>query len=452
MSKVLVVDTQKRPLNPVHPGRARILLSSDQAAVYRRYPFTIILKKSIEKPDVETLRVKIDPGSRNTGIAVVNDANAEVVFAAVLTHRGEAIRKALEQRRAARRSRRQRHTRYRKPRFLNRRQRKEGWLPPSLESRIANVLTWVKRLRRLCPIGAMSMELVRFDLQFLEHPGISGIEYQQGTLQGYELREYLLEKWDRRCAYCDVCDVPLQVEHVRCRAKLGSSRVSNLALACGPCNLKKGTQDISAFLQDDPERLGRILNQLKAPLQDAAAVNTTRWVLYERLQEFGLPVEIGSGGLTMYNRILRGFPKMHWLDAACVGNSTPEPLEVEGVVPLLINATGHGSRQVCLMDRYGFPRTAAKRLKRVNGFQTGDIVEAIVTKGKKIGTYVGRVSIRATGYFNITTEQGTVQGISHRFCKRVHRCDGYNYSEGRGGAFSQSLERDRSARRFGMSI
>ena len=84
MSKVLVVDTQKRPLNPVHPGRARILLSSDQAAVYRRYPFTIILKKSIEKPDVETLRLKIDPGSRNTGIAVVNDANAEVVFAAVL--------------------------------------------------------------------------------------------------------------------------------------------------------------------------------------------------------------------------------------------------------------------------------------------------------------------------------------------------------------------------------
>ncbi len=108
---------------------------------------------------------------------------------------------------------------------------------------------------------------------------------------------------------------------------------------------------------------------------------------------------------------------MHWLDAACVGNSTPEPLEVEGVVPLLINATGHGSRQVCLMDRYGFPRTAAKRLKRVNGFQPADIVEAIVTKGKKIGTYVGRVSIRATGYFNITTEQGTVQGISHRFWK-----------------------------------
>ena len=261
MSKVFVVDTEKRPLNPVHPGRARILLSSGQAAVYRRYPFTIVLKKAIEKPAVETLRVKIDPGSRNTGIAVVNDASSKVMFAAVLAHRGAAIRKALEQRRAARRSRRQRHTRYRKPRFLNRRQRKEGWMPPSFESRIANVLTWVERLRRLCPIAAISMELVRFDLQILEHPEISGIEYQQGTLQGYELREYLLEKWERRCAYCDGSDVPLQVEHE-------------------PCNVKKGAQDIRTFLQDEPGRLVHILAQLKAPLHDAAAVNTTRWLRF----------------------------------------------------------------------------------------------------------------------------------------------------------------------------
>jgi 5-methylcytosine-specific restriction endonuclease McrA len=435
VSKVLVVDTEKRPLNPVHPGRARILLSSGQAAVYRRYPFTIVLKKAIEKPAVETFRVKIDPGSRNTGIAVVNDASAEVVFAAVLIHRGAAIRKALEQRRVVRRSRRQRHTRYRKPRFLNRRQRKEGWLPPSLESRIANVLTWVERLRRLCPIAAISMELVRFDLQLLEHPGISGMEYQQGTLQGYELREYLLEKWERRCAYCDASDVPLQVEHVQCRAKLGSSRASNLALACEPCNVKKGTQDIRAFLQDDPVRLAHILSQLKAPLRDAAAVNTTRWALYGRLRALGLPFETGSGGLTKYNRILRGFPKAHWLDAACVGNSTPKALKVEGVVPLLINATGHGSRQMCLMDRFGFPRTAAKQVKRFKGFQTGDIVRAIVTRGKKTGTYVGRVAIRATGYFNITMKQGTVQDISFLTCTHLHHCDGYSYQKGE-AAFS----------------
>ena len=92
-----------------------------------------------------------------------------------------------------------RKTRYRKPRFDNS-TRREGWLPPSLESRLANVLTWVARLCRLCPITAVSQELVRFDLQKEQNPEIAGIEYQQGSLAGYETKEYLLEKYDRTCA------------------------------------------------------------------------------------------------------------------------------------------------------------------------------------------------------------------------------------------------------------
>ena len=192
MSKVFVVDTNKHPLNPVHPGRARLLLTRGKAAVLRRYPFTIVLKSAVESPHVEPLRVKLDPGSKVTGLAIVNDVSGEVVFAAELTHRGQAIKKALDGRRAVRRSRRLRKTRYRQARFAHRR-KPQGWLPPSLESRIANMLTWVNRLRRCCPIAAISMELVKFDLQKLEHSEISGVEYQQGTLVGYEVREYLLE-------------------------------------------------------------------------------------------------------------------------------------------------------------------------------------------------------------------------------------------------------------------
>ena len=82
------------------------------------------------------------------------------------------------------------------------------------------------------------------------------------------------------------------------------------------------------------------------------------------------------------------------------------------------------------MDTYGFPRTSAKQAKRVKGFQTGDMVCAVVTSGKKAGTYVGRVAIRATGSFNITTKQGTIQGIGYRFCRVIHRCDGYHYEKG----------------------
>src|SRR5438132_7543199 len=159
MSQVFVIDTNKRPLDPVHPGRARQLLSSRQAAVWRRYPFTIILKRGVEQPVTQPYRLKLDPGSRTTGMAIIDDQSGEVVFAAELTHRGYHIKAALARRRAARRSRRHRQTRYRQARFANRR-RPKGWLPPSLESRLANVLTWTRRLMRVCPIADLSMEQV----------------------------------------------------------------------------------------------------------------------------------------------------------------------------------------------------------------------------------------------------------------------------------------------------
>ena len=129
MSKVFVLDTKKRPLAPCHPARARQLLKKGKAAVYRRYPFTIVLKREVTEIDKQQLRLKIDPGSRTTGIAIVNSSTGEVVFAAELQHRGQQIKKAMNSRRAMRRSRRNRKTRYRKPRFNNRK-RPEGWLPP----------------------------------------------------------------------------------------------------------------------------------------------------------------------------------------------------------------------------------------------------------------------------------------------------------------------------------
>ena len=426
MSQVFVLDANKQALNPIHPGRARLLLKQGKAAVYRRYPFTLILASAVEQPTLHPLRIKLDPGSKTTGIAIINDGTGEVVWAAELTHRGAQIKRDLDKRRAVRRSRRQRKTRYRKPRFANRRKR-TGTLPPSLESRVCNVLTWVRRLMRLCPVSAISQELVRFDTQALEHPDIEGVEYQHGTLKGYEVREYVLLQWNHQCAYCDARDVPLELDHVQPRSKHGSNRVSNLTLACIACNQRKGNRDVGEFLQDDPARLAYILAHLKAPLRDAAAVNTTRWTLYERVKALGLPVEGGSGGLTKYNRVMRGLDKTHWLDAANVGGSTPASLIIKDIVPLHITATGHGSRQMCRMDKYGFPRTGPKQHKRVQGFQTGDLVRAVVTSGTKQGTFVGKVAVRTRGIFNITTAQGVVTDIHHRWCRLVARADGYTY-------------------------
>lgn len=430
MGKVFVIDAYQRPLDPVHPGRARILLKEGKAAVFKRYPLTLILKIEVQEPEVQPLRIKLDPGSRTTGIAIVNDATGEVVFAAELSHRGQKIKKSLDSRRAVRRSRRQRKMRYRAPRFDNRKNKKRGWLPPSLESRISNVLTWVNRLSRYCPIAAVSMELVRFNMQLMENAEISGIEYQQGTLAGYEVREYLLEKWQRTCAYCSAKDIPLQIEHIHPRANGGTNRIANLCLACESCNTAKGTLDIAVFLKKKPEVLKRIQSQAKKPLKDAAAVNATRWSLFERLKSTGLPIECGSGGLTKFNRTTRDLQKTHWLDASCVGKSTPDGLIVKDVVPLLIIATGSGSRQMCSMNKFGFPRTQAKGDKKVKGFSTGDMVKAVVTTGIKQGTYIGRVAVRSSGSFNITTHAGKVQGINARFCTIVHHGDGYSYQQG----------------------
>lgn len=426
MSKVLVIDQRKRPLDPVHPAQARQLLRSKKAAIYRQFPFTLILKESRTGTPVLPLRLKIDPGAKVTGIGLVNDSSALVVFVAELKHRGFAIRDALTSRRQLRRGRRARKTRYRQPRFLNR-TRPEGWLAPSLQSRVDNIETWVKKLRQFAPIEAISQELVRFDMQLMRNPDIQGNEYMQGTLQGFETREFLLEKWNRQCAYCDVKDVPFQIEHIFPKARGGSNSITNLTLSCEKCNIKKGVKDIKDFLKTDPSRLEKILKQAKRPLADAAAVNTTRFALLNVLKSTGLPVETGSGGLTKFNRSQQNIPKSHWADAAAVGKSTPE-LIVKGVKPLLIAANGHGSRQSCRTDKFGFPNRHVPRDKIHFGFQTGDIVRAVVTSGKKIGSYVGKVAIRSSGSFNISTKNGLVQGISHKFCLRIHAKDGYSYA------------------------
>jgi len=199
-------------------------------------------------------------------------------------------------------------------------------------------------------------------------------------------------------------------------------------LACHKCNQNKGNQDIEDFLSGKPNLLKRVKSQSKRSLADATAVNAPRWKLYESLKQTGLSVETGSGGLTKFNHTQRGISKTHWLDASCVGKSTPSNLEVKTNHPLLITATGHGSRQSCRTDKFGFPKRYVPRYKFVKGFQTGDIVQANVPKGKKKGQYTGRVAVRATGSFNIKTKSGLVQGISHKYCRIVHRKDGYRYA------------------------
>ncbi|MDJ0741966.1 MAG: RNA-guided endonuclease IscB [Xenococcaceae cyanobacterium MO_167.B27] len=412
---VLVLDANKKPLIPCKPSRAKKLLNSGKAAVMRRFPFTIILKKECY-PSKSNLKLKIDPGSQTTGIALVQ--NNQVVWVAELNHRGGLIKKKLEARRASRRLRRSR-LRYRQPRFLNR-TRPNGWLPPSLMHRVLTTMTWVKRLIKFAPVSSIAVELVRFDNQKLETPEISGVEYQQGELLGYEVREYLLQKWGRKCTYCSKENVPLQIEHIVPKAKNGSNRVSNLCLACQGCNQKKGTQSIEQFLVKKPSLLKTILSQAKKPLRDAHAVNATRWRLFDELKKTGLPVTTGTGGETKFNRQKFGLEKTHFYDAACVGQV--ENLEILSNQPLIITGKGHGGRQKAALNKYGYP-IRYNPLKPIKGWQSGDM--AVDDQG-----CLGRVNPRSlSNSFNFTVLGQKAKSIHVNKLRRVHQKDGYTYGQ-----------------------
>lgn len=159
---VFVIDAERKPLNPISPARARELLTKQKAVVIRRYPFTIMLKAKIETPTLKPLTLKLDPGSKVTGIAILE--GERVIWAANLEHRGQQIKSDLTKRLSIRRTRRSRKTRYRQPRFSNR-SRRQGWLAPSLLHRFLSIETWVKRLCKYSPITEIVMELVKFDTQ-----------------------------------------------------------------------------------------------------------------------------------------------------------------------------------------------------------------------------------------------------------------------------------------------
>ena len=429
MINVFVLDKDHKPLMPCHPARARKMLKAGRARVHRLHPFTIrLVDRTLAESEVQPVLVKLDPGSKETGIAVVREDEKKAhhaLFFINLRHRGSSIRDALTARRQLRRGRRSRSLRYRPPRFLNRR-RPEGWLPPSLRHRVDTTTSWVDRLRRLAPVSGLAQELVKFDMQKMQNPEISGTEYQQGELAGYELKEYLLEKFGRKCVYCGRSGVPLNIEHIVPKARGGSNRVSNLAIACVECNQKKGSKPIEEFLKGKSELLSRICRQLKTPLRDASAVNATRWALFNALKATGLPVAVGSGALTKFNRRLYGVPKEHWLDALCVGETRGAVFD-ERMQVLEVYCAGRGQYKRTRTDRYGFPVAYFMRTKRPHGVGTGDIVRMSVRGGKHPGLWSGRATAKNSGAVVLQMPEFQIEGRAKN-CTILARNDGYGYS------------------------
>jgi len=478
---VCVLNKDKTPINMCHQAKARKLLKKKKAFIVRYHPMVIRLTYQVDtSQNNQQYDVRLDPGSQTTGVAIVKNEKEVVCLGEI--HHKKGISSSLESRASIRRNRRNRKTRYRRCKWkkmiplatrynaLTKEKRKElglkkpsfektskkGWLAPSLIARVNQNVNWVKKMQRFIPITSIGMELVKFDFQKMENEAISGVEYQQGTLQGYTVREYLLEKWKRTCSYCEKTDVPLEIEHIHPKSRGGSDRIDNLCLACRTCNEEKDNMLLSEWFEKiKTKKLTRyktiqknipnIIKQAKQPLKDAAAVNSTRWKLFEELKNLKLRLRVQSGAQTKMQRIASDLPKEHYYDALCIS----ETLETYHFKTNIINefhAMGRGNRQMARVDKYGFPlhhqhpekydkkgkrKGHKERKKQCQGFQTGDIVKAIVTKGKKKGVYKGRVSIKHDGNFTIkdTYTNQTIEGISYRYCTILQKDDGWRYNQ-----------------------
>ena len=161
--------------------------------------------------------------------------------------------------------------------------------------------------------------------------------------------------------------------------------------------------------------------------KDAAIVQSARNYMVKKITEIIPNTTTYDAWLTKYNRDSLGLPKQHYYDALSVGE-IPTKLNFLTDKILLISAKGRGSRQMCSMDKFGFPRTSAKASKSVKGFQTGDMVKAIVPNGLKAGEYLGKVAVRSSGKFDIRTKTKIIQGVGFKYCHIIQRCDGYSYS------------------------
>ena len=419
---VFVLDRSKKPLNMITNAEARILIKKKLAVIHKVYPFTIRLRDNSCGSQDKAYTVKLDPGSRHTGIAIVDDKNS-VVMLAEIEHRGHVIKKNMDSRRAVRNSRRQRKTRYRPARFLNRAKIK-GWLAPSVKSRADNVINFIKKYKKLINIDKVMIENVSFDTaQMSSTTKLYGAKYQQGPLYQQKLKSFIFSRSNGKCVYCGA---PAQeIDHVVPRRSGGTDSTYNLVASCKACNQKKSNKTLKEFGKLVGKNFSKITPK-KLP-KDAAIVQASRNYMIREITKLFSDTTTYDSWLTKYNRDELSLPKEHYYDALSVGE-IPSNFNFLTDKILQISAKGRGSRQMCKVNKYGFPRTSAKASKSVKGFQSGDVVKAIVTTGSKQEVYLGRVAVRSRGCFSIKTNSGLVKDIGYKYCHLIQRGDGYSYS------------------------
>jgi len=324
--KVFVFNMRGNPLMPTTPRKARILLKNGKAKVIKRIPFIIQLNYPTAEFKQQII-LGIDAGYSKIGFSALTEKSELIVGEVWLR---TDISKKISKRRMYRRNRRGRLW-YRKPRFDNREKSKpKGWLAPSIKYKLDSHIRLVKRINELLPITRTIVEVASFDIQKLQNLNITGVEYQQGTLFGYTIRNYLLEKWNHRCVYCKKTNIPLEIDHIVPRSRSGTDRVDNLTIACKNCNLKKSNKLASECSGKLRKTILGIQHQAKKTFKATTFMTMVKWKMIEQLD-----CQYTYGDVTKYNRIKLGLSKSHANDAFIVaGGSSQEfsrPFEVKQI-------------------------------------------------------------------------------------------------------------------------
>ena len=376
---VFVLNKHGNPLMPTSGAKARHLLDAKRATVVKQTPFTIqmLYGSSGYKQDVT---LGIDAGYINVGYSAITTDKELVV--GELTLRSD-IKRLIEKKAMYRGIRRGRLW-YREPRFNNRGIPK-GWLAPSIQHKLDSHIKLVDRIKKILPITKTIVEVASFDTQKMQNPEISGVEYQQGELQGYNIRNYLLDKFNHKCAYCGKKDVPLEIEHIIPKSRGGSNQVSNLIIACHECNQTKGSKTAGEF------GYPKIQDKAKKTFKAAAFMNYVRSRIVDLLK-----CNSTYGYITKYNRIKLGLSKSHANDAFVIAGGN----EQDRIDHIII------SKQVRRQNRSLFKANLLKggRLKRntvkeVNKFRRFDKVKY---DNKECFIH----ALRSTGYFDIRSIRG----------------------------------------------
>lgn len=395
---VYVISQNGQPLMPTeNHAKVRILIKNKKAKVIKKCPFTIQLLYSSTNY-TQKIILGVDSGSKHIGLSATT--KDKVLFESDIELRNDIV-DLLSTRRQNRRTRRNHKTRYRKPRFDNRK-RKDGWLAPSVQNKVDSHLTVIRKVHEILPISKIIVEVASFDIQKINNPTISGADYQKGEqLDFWNVREYVLFRDSHICQCCKgkSKDKILNVHHIESR-KTGGDAPNNLITLCETCHkgYHKGTVKL-------PKIIKRGMS-----FRDAAFMGIMRWAFYNRLKELYSNVSLTYGYITKNIRIKNGLPKDHYIDARCISGN---PLSIsDGTVYYQKKVRCHNRQIHKNTILKGGIRKRNQADYEIKGYR---LFDTVAYKGN-IYTIFGR---RNSGFFDIRTLDGTKVSKGSVSCKKL---------------------------------